>query len=330
MVLFSICINHHPQALIMTTDIIKYSGPIDLNGYQLINNLFKNKQSSEALLVLATSGGDPHAGFRIARALQHEYGQFKILIPRYCKSAGTLIAVGASELFLDDMSELGPLDIQVKKGDEIMGRSSGLDIIQGVNYLQGQAMSAFRTYLVELTRDAGLSTKVASDIASKLTTGLFQPIFGQIDPTKLAEMQRAMEIAFAYGARLNEKSQNLRQGGLEKLITSYPSHGFVIDRKEAKTIFTRVFKPTGALAQLSMASFAEMNATINSPTPVVNMMCVNVSINGANNEDSSNTASDSESNTSGKRAINENSSATPGSASLSSPSKRIAKKRART
>ncbi|MCX7237287.1 hypothetical protein [Polynucleobacter sp.] len=313
----------------MTTDIIKYSGPIDLNGYQQISNILKNKQSPEALLILATSGGDPHAGFRIARALQHEYGQFKILIPRYCKSAGTLIAVGASELFLDDMSELGPLDIQVKKGDEIMGRSSGLDIIQAVNYLQGQAMSAFRTYLVELTRDAGLSTKVASDIASNLTTGLFEPIFGQIDPTKLAEMQRAMEIAFAYGARLNDKSQNLRQGGLEKLITSYPSHGFVIDRKEAKTIFTRVFKPHGALAQLSLASFNEMNATINSPTPVVNMICVNVSINGANNENASAPSPDSKGTKSAERAVNENCPPAPGSASLSSPSKRNPKKRAK-
>lgn len=313
----------------MTTDIIKYSGPIDLNGYQLISQLLKNKQSPEALLILATSGGDPHAGFRIARALQHEYEQFKILIPRFCKSAGTLIAVGASELFLDDMSELGPLDIQVKKDDEIMGRSSGLDIIQGVNYLQGQAMSAFRTYLVELTRDAGLSTKVASDIASKLTTGLFEPIFAQIDPTKLAEMQRAMEIAFAYGARLNDKSQNLRQGGLEKLITSYPSHGFVIDRKEAKTIFTRVYKPEGALAQLSIASFAEMNASINAPTPVVNMFCVNVTINGANIENSSGAPSNTTGDEDSKPGINQDSSPTSGSASLSSENKRTSKKRSK-
>lgn len=258
----------------MTTDVYKYSGPIELNGYQSISNLLKNKQSENALLILATAGGDPHAGFRIARALQSTYGSFKILIPRYCKSAGTLVAIGADQLFLDDMSELGPLDVQVKKDDEIMGRNSGLDILHGVNLLQNQALSAFRSHLVELTRDAGLSTKIASDISSKLTTGLFEPIFAQIDPIKLSEIQRAMDIAFAYGARLNEKSQNLRQDGLHKLVTSYPSHAFVIDRKEAKSIFTKVEKPTGLLKQLSEAFMPSMDQTMNNSPATVELLCM--------------------------------------------------------
>jgi hypothetical protein len=40
--------------------------------------------------------------------------------------------VGASTLHLDDMSKLGPLDIPLKKDDEIVGRNSGMDIIQAV------------------------------------------------------------------------------------------------------------------------------------------------------------------------------------------------------
>ncbi|PKD78749.1 SppA protein, partial [Escherichia coli] len=142
----------------------------------------------------------------------------------------------------------GPLDVQIKKSDELVGRNSGLDILQAVNYLQNQAMNAFRTYVDQLTYE-GLSTRAASDMASKLTTGLFSPIFGQIDPMRLAEMQRATDIAFAYGQRLNEKSRNLRSGGLEKLVVSYPSHGFVIDRKEARSIFIQVDKPAGMLLQ---------------------------------------------------------------------------------
>ena len=49
------------------------------------------------------------------------------LIPRYCKSAGTLIALGASALYMDDRSELGPLDMQVTRGDEIGAMRSGLE-----------------------------------------------------------------------------------------------------------------------------------------------------------------------------------------------------------
>jgi hypothetical protein len=222
------------------------------------------------LLILATYGGDPHAGFRIARALQHEYENgFDALVPRICKSAGTLIVIGATRLFMDNMSELGPLDVQLKKNDELSGRNSGLDILQAVQYLQNQSMAAFKTYLVELTRDGGLSTRIAAELASGVTSGLFQPIAAQIDPVRLAETQRAIEIAYFYGTRLGEKSGNLRGNGLAQLITGYPSHSFVIDRKEARSAFFKVLQPTGSLADLSAAARTSMEASLDNASPAV-------------------------------------------------------------
>lgn len=271
-------------------DIITYSGEINMDGYQAVCDALAKKKNDRALLVLSTPGGDPHAGFRIARALQHNFSSFDALVPRYCKSAGTLLVVGASALFLDDMSELGPLDIQVRKSDEIIGRNSGLDILQAVSYLQNHAMGSFRANLVELTQ-AGLSTRVASDICTKLTTGLFEPIFAQIDPMKLAEMQRATEIAFAYGQRLNEKSNNLRANGLARLVTGYPSHGFVIDRKEARTIFITVHQPKGLLSEWSKALHAQMEKNTYSTSPEVHLVSVPNFDQGVPHEDSSDTGS---------------------------------------
>lgn len=271
----------------MQADIFIYAGAISSGGYELLcEKLQEGKKSDRALLVLATPGGDPHAGFRIARAMQHVYENFDMLVPRYCKSAGTLVALGARQLFLDDMSELGPLDIQVKKNDEVVGRNSGLDIIQAVNYLQGQTLTAFQTYLVGLTQDVGLSTKVASDISSRLTTGLFEPISAQIDPVRLAEMQRATEVAFEYGSRLAEHGKNLKSTGLHALVHSYPSHGFVIDRKEAKTIFVRVHKPTGFLAQFSQAVRDGTEAQINSRQPVIHRLTLDLNLDGDKDEHS--------------------------------------------
>lgn len=223
-------------------DVVMYSGDISIEGYELLSEKLEKIQdkSNKCLLIIETPGGDPHAGFRIARALHHNYESFDVLVPRYCKSAGTLICTGASTIYMDDVSELGPLDIQVKKDDEIFSRSSGLDIIQALNNLQTRSISTLKEVLIELTGGASLSTKVASEIACKLTTGIYEPIYAQIDPIKIAEMLRATTIAYGYGNRLNEKSGILFPDSLSKLVLEYPSHGFVIDRKEARAIFARV------------------------------------------------------------------------------------------
>ncbi|WP_305813521.1 hypothetical protein [Photobacterium leiognathi] len=76
-----------------------------------------------------------------------------------------------------------------------------------------------------------------------MTESLISPISAQIDPIKLGEQKRALEIATEYARRLNELSDNLISSeALEELIAGYPSHSFVIDRKEAKRLFKNVRK----------------------------------------------------------------------------------------
>lgn len=226
-------------------DVFAYVGPVDRGGYEQLCDALKGERRLHCLLVLCTFGGDPNAGYRIARALSHNYpkGNIRVLVPDYCKSAGTLICIGAHELIISDKGELGPLDIQVQKPDEMFQRGSGLDIIRGLQYLQDAALGTFRNYLVDINQGSGLSTRSASEIASKLTIGIHEPIFAQIDPIRLGEMQAALTIALDYGNRLNARTSNLKPTALHKLASGYPSHGFVIDRKEARELFVNVRMP---------------------------------------------------------------------------------------
>ncbi|MGL6436316.1 SDH family Clp fold serine proteinase [Aeromonas caviae] len=94
-------------------DVISYYGVIDKVGYINLSEIIEGKilsdtKSKDVILVLVTPGGDPDAGFRIGRALNHHYEKVTILIPDICKSAGTLIAVAANELIIGDLGELGP------------------------------------------------------------------------------------------------------------------------------------------------------------------------------------------------------------------------------
>jgi hypothetical protein len=203
----------------------------------------KNKRQN-AVLFLTTPGGDPDAAYRLAACFQRAYKNFAIYVFGSCKSAGTLAALGAASLVFGDFGELGPLDVQLAKRDEIMARNSGLDIFQAIAVLNNSAFECFeQCFLSVIAKSAGnISAKMAADIATQMAVGLFSPMTAQIDPERLGEVQRAVNIANAYGEKLG--GANLKKGAIETLVEGYPSHSFVIDFREASKLFHRVREGT--------------------------------------------------------------------------------------
>src|SRR6185369_5121890 len=64
--------------------------------------------------------------------------------------------------------------------------------------------------------------------------------FSRIDPEEVGARARSMRIADDYGKRLEAKWQNLKPGTLNTLAEKYSSHSFVVDQREAETLFHRV------------------------------------------------------------------------------------------
>lgn len=207
----------------------------------------ENKRKN-AVLILTTFGGDPDAAFIIGRALKRCYSKLYVFVFGFCKSAGTLLALAASEIIMSDDGELGPLDIQFGKDDEIFKRSSGLDINESIKFLKQLAPELFYKEFIKLKAIGTLTTKTAAEIAQLLATGIIQPIAAQIDPLRIGESERSMRIARDYARLLNPDFENL-----ENLVTGYPSHGFVIDREQACDIFANVRPPAGAELALEKA-----------------------------------------------------------------------------
>lgn len=252
-------------------DTIIYAGEISRHGYELITKVCDEAgdKCKKVNLVLYTYGGDPHAAFRIARALQHHYVEgITLFIPHFCKSAGTLIAIGASELVISDKGELGPLDVQLIKPNEMFERSSGMDLSQGIEALRAQAIETFKNFVYEMRFSNKLSTKIATKVATEMTTGLFSPIFAQIDPSRIGEIQRATYIAHHYGNMLAKKSTNVKEDGVSRLVLGYPSHSFVIDRKEARDIFKKVRCPDEAEVNLLSAIDSIMSGQLDSSSVI--------------------------------------------------------------
>src|SRR5436190_18106817 len=196
----------------------------------LRNNYIKKDNCS---LILTTYDGDPDAGYRIVRTIKRYYSKFSLYIFGSCKSTGTLMALGADEIVMSDFGEFGPLDIQLTRDDEL-SNTSGLNFAQSLMSLNEQLFRAFEENFLGLKRRSRntITTRTAAEICSKLAVGLISPISAQIDPVKLGEVQRSIKIANEYGTRLSDKTTLIA-----KLIVGYPSHGFVIDFKEAEDIF---------------------------------------------------------------------------------------------
>lgn len=225
-------------------DLLYYNGSIDGNVTAKVENLTRGKRHDEIRFVLVTSGGLPDDAYRAMRILQRRYEKVTVLIPGMCKSAGTLMTLGAHEIAFGPEGELGPLDVQIQKKNEIRGRESGAAVIAAMDVLHQQCFSMFEHFFLNtIAKSSGnISAKMATDIAASVSSGVYDPIFRQIDPHRLGETQRAMLIGEAYGSRLINKSASTTAEGVQRLITGYPSHGFVIDEEEASEIFFNVRK----------------------------------------------------------------------------------------
>jgi hypothetical protein len=131
------------------------------------------------LLILGTNGSDPDAAYRMAHCLQKKYEKCTLFISGYCRSTGTLMAVGAYEIVIDEHGQLGPLDVQINKLDELFESGSGLDMIQALDFLRSKTCAMFTDNMVDLKLGSNnqITFNSATDVAAALTSGLFNPIY---------------------------------------------------------------------------------------------------------------------------------------------------------
>lgn len=208
---------------------------------------------AKVILILVTSGGLPDVAYRIAMHLRDRYDHITVCIPGWCKSAGTLLAIAGNDLIMGRKGEMGPLDVQIAKRDDIAGdRDSGLVINEALARLRDESFELFSDFMLKLIAQSSnlVTLRTAADIAAQLTIGLMAPIFEKIDPMRMGADARAMSIGQDYALRLNRKGQNLKgSDALNMLLNGYPSHSFVIDINEARELFTRVQPLDGKLGE---------------------------------------------------------------------------------
>ena len=237
-------------------DVLLFTGPLDPAAYDRLSQgcLTRNRRK-RVLFILATWGGDAHVAYRMGRCLQRRYDEVRIFVTGQCKSAGTLLAISGHALIMSDDGELGPIDVQQMRQDDLWERASGLIESAAMESLGQVSWDLFERLVTEI-KDMSfgrITFKTAADAAAPIVSGVLGPMFAQIDPLKVGETARALQIASKYAELLDKTSRNLQRESMavERLATGYPDHGFIIDREEAATLFRNVAEPDGLLRPLS-------------------------------------------------------------------------------
>ena len=160
------CANEVADSL--DADVLLINADIDRGlDDQIINIVTNRRRRKNVLLILVTVGGHADAAYRIARCLQDSYERYIAFIAGYCKSAGTLCVLGAHEIVMSTAGELGPLDVQFYKKDELGELSSGLVATEALEILQQKAFEMFEDYFLKIKTKSynQITFKTATEIA---------------------------------------------------------------------------------------------------------------------------------------------------------------------
>ncbi|AYD00809.1 ATP-dependent Clp protease proteolytic subunit [Neorhizobium sp. NCHU2750] len=209
-------------------DLIKASG---LDGYKILflhdehdsitsyhaNNIYSaaaelKSNPKDVLLIINSNGGEIEPSYLLSKTLKRlAKDKFVVAIPRKAKSAATLICLGANEIHMGMMSELGPIDPQIN-GLPALALGNALDVIADLACRFPESASLLGPYISD-----------------------------QVPIRVLGYYQRVSESAVQYAERLLGK-RPLGEGQTahlvaEKLVNHYKDHSFVIDYDESIELF---------------------------------------------------------------------------------------------
>jgi len=214
---------------------------LDFIDYDLllkVQRVLKGKKFPALDVILITPGGNPHAAYSIIKVIRNHSEKVSIIVPLDAKSAGTLVCLGADELILSEVSELGPLDIQVPEHEAGDSRKhiSALNGFKALEQIQLHAIQTLDVTMKMIFSRSGMKLSESTHLASEFCGQTSGTLYSQLDPKRIGEYARALDIGRQYAmlvlTRMMKWGTENATATVQKLVLGYPSHDFVIDYEE--------------------------------------------------------------------------------------------------
>lgn len=187
---------------------------IDQGMADKIYNAIPDDNNKPILLIIHNNGGRIEPAYLISKTCKELSPKFVVAIPRKAKSASTLITLGASEVHMGPMSELGPIDPQFG-GLPALGTGSSLESIAKIVTKYPESSHMFSDYMKD-----------------------------KLDLRILGYFERVSESAKQYAIRLlnGKKLPTDIETIAHRLVYDYKDHSFVIDKEESKELLGDIIK----------------------------------------------------------------------------------------
>lgn len=192
--------------------LIDTGAPIGTYDLDRINEALAKpeKPDKDILMMIVSGGGSIEPAYLISKLCRDKSAsKFAVVIPRKAKSAATLVALGADEIHIGSLGELGPIDPQIN-GLPALGLSTALKTIASLAHEYPASADMFATYLQNVLR-----------------------------VEQIGYYERVSESAVQYAEILLSNKNDLPDRASEianRLVYEYKDHGFVIDSTSASTM----------------------------------------------------------------------------------------------
>lgn len=197
----------------------------------LYNQLKEIGHTHRIDLVLHSYGGAVDTPYKVVMLIREFCDEFAVIVPFVAKSAASMVVLGADEVVMGPISELGPIDPLVK-------HPVYKDVLIPV-----QAVWHCLDYL-----QRSISNCTDMEVAALMVT----PLLNMLDPLLIGDYEKTIKASRQYAETLlsrymlkdlPEQVANVTQA----LTEGYFSHGYPIGHREAKELGLKVTEAQGEL-----------------------------------------------------------------------------------
>ncbi len=209
-----------------------------------------DKKCDSMDLIIHCTGGDINVAYQIVDLLRMHCIRLTAIIPYFATSAATLLCLGADRIVIDELAHLGPLDTQIWETVEGGNKAyvSALNPFKTLEELQKFSLKTLEQAVLLIMGRSGLSVNDSVKHAINFVSIVVEPLLQALNVQKLGEYNRALSVGKEYADRIVEQylpfEPKVRQRLIEKLVYGYPSHDYIINYRELKTLGLDVILPT--------------------------------------------------------------------------------------